>query len=97
MSEITFIVDGLRVRLSRESAASFAERLRALSATDESPGYAAAALIDACCNGAPADLMWTAREQAELLLALEAWAFAGGLPDDVAALRQALAPDMQAA
>ena len=97
MSDLTFLVGGEPVAVSSASAAALAARLRELAATDASPGYAVATLIETCCGPGGVELGWTAREEAELLLAIEAWLLVGPLPADVTALRLALCSERQAA
>jgi hypothetical protein len=86
MSGITFVVDGARCGVAFAHAQELAERLRDLRGGAESPGFAAAALIDSCV-GRGFDLLWTEHELTEIRAALSAWS---DPPADVLALRDAL-------
>jgi hypothetical protein len=86
MTGITFVVQGTRCGITAEGARVLAQRLRDLRGTAESPGFAAAALIDSCV-GRGFDLLWTDHELSEIRAALSAWPEA---PLDVVALRDAV-------
>ncbi len=86
MTGITFVVSGARCGVGLHAARELARRLRDLRGTVESPGYAAAALIESCV-GRGIDLLWTEHELSEMRAAIALWP---SPPVDVDALRDAL-------
>jgi len=86
MTALTFVVAGARCGVEAEAARELAQRLRDLRGSAESPGFAAAALIESCV-GRGIDLLWTEHELSEMRVAIAMWP---DPPLDVCALRDTL-------